>query len=180
MASGSASTERTGTSTFWSRPRDFQTSVGLTLLFAPLATLLTRPVVALGARLASSSSASGSSSAWGSVILGVATGLLWAPCAGPVRGLILTGAALRGANLQTSLLLAGYAAGAATSLALGVLLGGRAVRVMRHGLGASELLRRMLGVAVVSAVAVIALGLDTSVLAQLSVGSTTSVEQGGY
>ena len=28
--------------------------------------------------------------AWGSLVLGVATGLLWAPCAGPVLGLILT------------------------------------------------------------------------------------------
>ena len=148
---------------------------GLTLLFSPLATLLSRPAVALGARLAGSTTAQ---SAWGSAVLGVATGLLWAPCAGPVLGLILTGAALRGASLQTSLLLAGYAAGAATSLAAGVVLGGRVVQVMRRGLGASEWLRRAVGVAVVTAVAVIAVGLDTSVLTQLSVGSTTSLEQG--
>ena len=35
-------------------------------------------------------------SVWPSLLLGVATGLLWAPCAGPVLGLILTGAALAG------------------------------------------------------------------------------------
>ena len=29
------------------------------------------------------------------VLLGIATGLLWAPCAGPILGLILTGAALK-------------------------------------------------------------------------------------
>ena len=52
-----------------------------------------------------------------SLLLGVATGLLWAPCAGPMLGLILTGAALQGANVKTSLLLLAYAAGAATSLA---------------------------------------------------------------
>src|SRR3546814_5710558 len=34
-------------------------------------------------------------SAWGSAGLGVATGLLWAPCAGPILGLILTAAALQ-------------------------------------------------------------------------------------
>ncbi len=46
-------------------------------------------------------------------------GLLWAPCAGPILGLVLTGAALQGANAQTTLLLLAYAAGAATSLAAG-------------------------------------------------------------
>lgn len=147
---------------------------GLTLLFSPLATLLSRPVVALGARLATTTSPH---TVWGSLVLGIATGLLWAPCAGPVLGLILTGAALRGASLETSLLLGIYAAGAATSLAAGMLLGGRAVQVLRRGLGASEWLRRALGVAVVAAVAVIGLGLDTSVLAQVSLGSTTSLEQ---
>jgi cytochrome c biogenesis protein CcdA/thiol-disulfide isomerase/thioredoxin len=150
---------------------------GLTLLFSGLATRLARPAVALGARLAGTHNNT-SQSISGSVVLGVATGLLWAPCAGPVLGLILTGAALRGASPQTALLLGGYAAGAATSLGVAVLLGGRAIRVMRHGLGATKWLRRGLGVAVVAAVAVIALGLDTSVLAQLSLGATTSLEQG--
>ena len=50
-----------------------------------------------------------------SALLGIATGLLWAPCAGPILGLILTGAALNGASAWTSLLLLAYALGAATS-----------------------------------------------------------------
>ena len=33
-----------------------------------------------------------------SLLLGVSTGLLWAPCAGPILGLILTGAAVEGAD----------------------------------------------------------------------------------
>jgi cytochrome c biogenesis protein CcdA len=57
-----------------------------------------------------------------SLLLGVATGLLWAPCAGPVLGLILTGAALQGASVETSLLLLAYAAGAVTSLAAALLV----------------------------------------------------------
>ncbi len=36
-------------------------------------------------------------------------GLLWAPCAGPILGLVLTGAALQGANAGTTLLLLCYA-----------------------------------------------------------------------
>jgi len=41
-----------------------------------------------------------------------------------VLGLILTGAALQGASVATTLLLLTYAAGAATSLALALVIGG--------------------------------------------------------
>src|SRR5271169_2537009 len=80
---------------------------GLALLFPALSDRLTRPLVALGSRLsetADRSAGTGGSTVLPSLLLGVATGLLWAPCAGPVLGLILTGAALQGANVETSLL----------------------------------------------------------------------------
>jgi cytochrome c biogenesis protein CcdA len=91
---------------------------GVTLLFPPLSDRMMRPVFALGARLSQSAdqgAGKGGSSVLSSLLLGVATGLLWASCAGPVLGLILTGAALGQASVQTSLLLTAYAAGAATS-----------------------------------------------------------------
>ena len=91
---------------------------GVTLLFPRLADRLTRPLVALGARLSQSADHAAEGSILAPLLLGVATGLLWAPCAGPVLGLILTGAALQGASVKTALLLLAYAAGAATSLAL--------------------------------------------------------------
>ena len=153
---------------------------GVALLVPRLSTRLAQPVVALGARLSGSAVDAPRTDTWAaprSAVLGVATGLLWAPCAGPILGLILTGAALRGASLQTSALLAAYAAGAATSLALALVLGGRAVSAMKRSLGLGEWLRRVLGAAVLGAVAVIALGLDTSVLAQVSTANTTAVEQ---
>ena len=79
---------------------------GVTLLFPALADRLTRPLVALGARLSESAGQSGGSQAsLPSFLLGIATGLLWAPCAGPILGLILTGAALQGASVKTTLLL---------------------------------------------------------------------------
>ena len=93
--------------------------------------------------------------------MAIATGLLWAPCAGPILGLVLTGAALQGANAKTSLLLLAYAAGAATSLACALLIGGRVFATMKRALGAGEWVRRGLGVAVLAGVAAIALGLDT-------------------
>jgi cytochrome c biogenesis protein CcdA/thiol-disulfide isomerase/thioredoxin len=154
---------------------------GITLLFPSLSDRLTRPLVALGSRLSETAdqrAATNSSTVLPSLLLGVATGLLWAPCAGPVLGLILTGAALNGANTQTSLLLVAYAAGAATSLALALLIGGRVFAAMKRSLGAGEWIRRGLGVAVLAAVVVIAFGLDTRFLTQVSLASTAPLEQG--
>ena len=154
--------------------------LGVTLLFPSIADRLSRPRVARGARFAQraeASDAAGGSGVLSSLALGVATGLLWAPCAGPVLGLILTGAALQGASAATSLLLLAYAAGAATSLALALLVGGRVFAGMKRSLGASEWIRRALGVAVLAAVVAIALGADTGVLTRLSLGSTGALEQ---
>jgi cytochrome c biogenesis protein CcdA/thiol-disulfide isomerase/thioredoxin len=154
---------------------------GATLLFPGLATYLTRPLVALGARLSQSvqqGQGDGTPSALPSLLLGVATGLLWAPCAGPVLGLILTGAALRGASVETSLLLLTFAIGAASSLALALLVGGRVFAVMKQSLGVGDWIRRGLGAAVLAAVLAITFGLDTGFLTQISLASTSSIEQG--
>ena len=151
---------------------------GVTLLFPELSDRLTRPLVALGGRLSESADRNEhAGSVWPSLLLGVATGLLWAPCAGPVLGLILTGAALQGANVQTTVLLLAYAAGAATSLALALLVGGRVFAAMKRSLGAGEWIRRGLGAAVLVAVVAIALGLDTGFLTQISLANTASLEQ---
>jgi cytochrome c biogenesis protein CcdA/thiol-disulfide isomerase/thioredoxin len=152
---------------------------GLILLFPSLSDRATAPLVALGARLSQTAEGSGQTggSIAGSLLLGVATGLLWAPCAGPILGLILTGAALHGANAQTSLLLAAYAAGAATSLALALLVGGRVFAAMKGSLGASHRIRQVLGAAVLVAVVAIAFGADTGFLTQVSNVSTTALEQ---
>ncbi|HXW19997.1 MAG TPA: redoxin family protein, partial [Roseiarcus sp.] len=151
---------------------------GVALVFPELSDRLTRPLVALGGRLSESADRSGDAGGvWPSLLLGVATGLLWAPCAGPVLGLILTGAALQGANVETTLLLLAYAAGAATSLALALLVGGRVFAAMKRSLGAGEWIRRGLGAAVLVAVVAIALGIDTGFLTQISLANTASLEQ---
>ena len=152
--------------------------LGVTLLFPSLADRLTRPLVAAGARLSAAAGSMSGGSILPSFLLGIATGLLWAPCAGPILGLILTGAALNGASVETSLLLLAYAAGAATSLAVALLIGGRVFAAMKRSLGAGEWIRRGLGVAVLLGVAAIALGLDTGILTQVSTVGTTALEQG--
>ena len=148
---------------------------GLTLLFSSLAERLSRPLVQLGNRLSQNSDAG--ASVLNSFLLGIGTGLLWAPCAGPILGLILTGAALQGASARTALLLLSYAAGAATSLAVALLAGGRLFAAMKRGLGVEEWIRRVLGVAVLAAVAAVAFGLDRGVLTRLSLASTGGLEQ---
>jgi cytochrome c biogenesis protein CcdA/thiol-disulfide isomerase/thioredoxin len=155
-------------------------ALGLTLIFPALADRLSRPLVALGSRLterASRDQAEGRSSIWPSFLLGVATGLLWAPCAGPILGLILTGAALQGASVGTTLLLAAYAAGAATSLALALLIGGKVFQTMKRSLGVGEWVRKGLGLLVLIGVIAIALGLDTGLLTRLSASGVNRVEQ---
>ncbi|TAM63484.1 MAG: cytochrome c biogenesis protein DipZ [Rhodanobacter sp.] len=150
--------------------------LGLSLLSTRLAEWITRPFVALGNRLSQRSSRDGDS-VWGAAGLGVATGLLWAPCAGPILGLLLTGAALNGASVQTTLLLLTYAGGAATSLGFALLLGGKLFAAMKRSLGAGEWVRRALGVLVLAGVAAIALGLDTGLLTRVSLASTSRIEQ---
>jgi thiol-disulfide isomerase/thioredoxin len=136
-----------------------------------------RPIVSIGSWLSRLADTGEGASIGTGLLLGVATGLLWAPCAGPILGLILTGAAIKGASLGTTALLLAYAAGAATSLAAALLIGGRLLAVLKQSLGAGELIRRALGIAVLAGVAAIVLGADPGILARLSIASTAGVEQ---
>src|SRR3954468_12668587 len=148
---------------------------GLALLLPGVSDRLTRPLVALGSRL-SERQPGQQDSIWSSVVLGIATGLLWAPCAGPILGIIFTAAALNGASFNTTLLLLAYALGAATSLALALIVGGKVFARMKKGLGASERIRQVLGALVLAGVTAIALGFDTRVLARLSSAQTAGLE----
>ncbi|MGC1521066.1 MAG: cytochrome c biogenesis protein DipZ [Steroidobacteraceae bacterium] len=149
-----------------------------TLLSRRLADWMARPFVALGNRLIPQNSPGDTAVGFvPSLLLGVATGLLWAPCAGPILGLVLTGAAISGPSVNTTALLFTYAAGAAASLAVAILAGGRVFRALKKSLGAGEWVRRGLGVAVLLAVAAIALGWDSSVLTRMSLAGTNRLEQ---
>ncbi|GGF67944.1 cytochrome C biogenesis protein DipZ [Azorhizobium oxalatiphilum] len=149
---------------------------GLALLSRTVAGIISRPAVRLGERLLRTSAGAGSGGG-DALLIGVATGLLWAPCAGPILGIVLTGAALKGAALDTTLLLTAYAAGAATSLAVAVLAGGRIITFLKRTLGFGEGVRKGLGIAVLAGVASITLGLDTGLLSRLSYAGTAGLEQ---
>jgi len=149
--------------------------LGLALIFPSWSERMMRPFVVLGGHLQQSADRQGSIR--GSLLLGVAVGFLWAPCAGPILGLVLAGAALNGANLYSALLLLTFAAGAASSLAVALLASGRVVGWMKRSFGVEEWVRRALGVAVVAGIVVIAFGWDTRFLAQLTSANTAAAEQ---
>jgi len=147
----------------------------LSLLFPQVAEWVTRPFTRLGGTLQA-----GPSEKRGilrSFVLGGATGLLWAPCAGPILGLILTSAAVKGASANTSVLLLAYALGAAASLSLVLLAGNQLIKKLRGFLGVEEWIRKILGAAVLLGVFAIALGWDRGILTRLSRFHTDSLEQ---
>lgn len=154
---------------------------GLTLVFPRFSDKLFQPLVRLGARTDGSKLPQISSEdRWPigrAMLLGASTGLLWAPCAGPILGLILTGIALSGATWQSAGLLASFASGAGLALSLVMLGGNRLIRFARPSLLGEEWVRRGIGIAVLASVTAIALRLDTGVLTRISLARTSTFEQ---
>jgi cytochrome c biogenesis protein CcdA/thiol-disulfide isomerase/thioredoxin len=147
----------------------------LSLISARIGGWLARPFVLLGNRLDPDTRKV--SGPLGSVLIGVATGLLWAPCAGPILGVILTGAMLQGANAQTSLLLVAYGMGSALSLGTLIFAGRGLVNRLKPSIPVTGWLRRGTGVAVLIAAAVISTGADNRLLAGTSSEGVSRVEQ---
>jgi cytochrome c biogenesis protein CcdA/thiol-disulfide isomerase/thioredoxin len=149
--------------------------LGVTLLFPALAEFLTRPLVRAGGKLQGGPSTEGGIAK--SFVLGISTGLLWAPCAGPILGLILTGAAIQGPGFRSSFLLLSFALGAAASLGIALFAGNRVFSAMKRSLSVELWIRRALGVAVLMGVLAIALGWDTNLLTRFSFLNTANAEQ---
>jgi cytochrome c biogenesis protein CcdA/thiol-disulfide isomerase/thioredoxin len=148
----------------------------LSLISARVGGWLAQPFVLLGNRIDPDSRAL--SGPLKSVMIGVATGLLWAPCAGPILGVILTGAMLQGANAQTSLLLVAYGLGSALSLGALIVAGRGLVNRLKASIPLTGWLRRGAGVAVLAAAVVIATGADKILLAGTSSAGVGSLEKG--
>src|SRR5262245_29244076 len=83
--------------------------LGFTLVVPRVADELFRPLVRLGELGDGLSVWEARAGVGRSILFGASTGLLWAPCAGPVLGLILTGAAVNGASWRSVGLLASFA-----------------------------------------------------------------------
>ena len=148
----------------------------LSLISARVGDWLARPFVLLGNRIdPNSRKMSGPLS---SIMVGVATGLLWAPCAGPILGVILTSAMLQGANAGTSLLLVAYGAGSALSLGTLIFAGRGLVNRLKPSIPVTGWLRRGAGVAVLAGAVMISTGADYVLLANTSSEGGSRVEKG--
>ncbi|KGU83076.1 cytochrome c biogenesis protein DipZ [Pseudomonas mediterranea] len=147
----------------------------LSLIFSRVGIWLARPLVSLGNRVDAGAGRLGGPLA--SVLIGVATGLLWAPCAGPILGVILTGAMLQGASAGTSLLLLAYGLGSALSLGTLIFAGRGLAARLKLSLPVTAWLRRGSGVVVLLAAVAIATGADDRLLASTSSQGAASLEQ---
>lgn len=156
---------------------------GLVLAWPSLAARLGRPLQGLAGRLdrRAAGAGTGSGSGSGDALLGLSTGLLWAPCAGPVLGLVLTGAALHGGTSATLHSLIAYAAGAASTLIVVRLLVSRAGRRLPTWLRATAPVAggtsRLAGVAVLAGVLLVATGLDARLAVALPGLGLDALEQ---
>ncbi|WP_103102971.1 cytochrome c biogenesis protein DipZ [Pseudomonas sp. LFM046] len=139
----------------------------LALLSPRVGAWLSRPWVWLGDRL--QGDARRLPPALSSWLLGCAAGLLWAPCAGPILGLILSGAMLQGPTANTSLLLFSFGLGSAVALGAVIFLGRGLYQRLRLSLGVVEWLRRGAGVLALLAV----VGIATGTSAQLAGASSS-------
>ncbi|WP_044564135.1 cytochrome c biogenesis protein CcdA [Azospirillum sp. B4] len=159
---------------------------GLAMMWPALAARLAAPLVAMGSGLVERFSPNAALNADGTVAsslaLGLATGLMWAPCAGPILGLVLSAAALHGPGLDTTVALFFYALGAATPLAVIMVGGGRLARVLPRVLPGrasrwADGLRRVAGGAVIATTIISAAGLDARLFLGVPALPTDRVER---
>ncbi len=134
----------------------FLTLTALTLLSSHIAQFLARPFVALGNHLNSASNRH--TGLLAALLAGLATGLLWSPCAGPILGAILSLAAVAKNPVSVSLLLVAYGSGAAVMLGLIWFAGRSLIARLRPGLAFTARLRQGAGVLMLASVALIGSG----------------------
>ena len=168
---------------------------GLSLLVPRVGVMFAAPVVKLGVRLQATHSnvvdalpgnvhAAADSKEqpvrekpFAALAVGAATGLLWAPCAGPILGLVFAAAIAGGQPLQAVSLFGVFALGAATSLAVAVFAGGRLIHVIRRNFSAEVWVRRSLGVLALAGVGIIASGLDAKLFSDGGIVQTAGAEE---
>ena len=108
-------------------------------------------------------------------LAGMAVGLLWSPCAGPILGAILSLGLAGESALTTGALLAAYGSGCAVMLALLAFCGQRVLTRLKASGGVMEGLRKTAGVMMLGTVVLTASGMNS--LLQGANGVADRVEQ---
>lgn len=116
---------------------------------------------------ASRTGSSAGSGNFGGFVLGAIIGIVWAPCAGPILGSILTLIALQKDTVQASLLLIAYAIGAGIPM-LAIAYGGQALTTKVKGIAKySHRLQQIFGVILLLLSVAIYYQYDTVIQAKL-------------
>ncbi len=139
---------------------------GLVMIFPKLSNwfaAVTAPVANLGQKLTKPSSGF-----YGGAIFGVALGLLWTPCAGPILAAITTLVATHAINLMTVLMTISYSLGAGVPMFLIAYGGSRIVQSSRFLSQHSEGIRQIFGVLMVGVAVVLTFHWDMLVEQKLS------------
>lgn len=148
--------------------------VGATLMSTRTAELVSRPVTRLGAALLSRRDER-SAAPIRNVVVGMAIGMLWAPCAGPILGLLLAAASADTARAAPLFLT--FALGAIMSLAVVMSLGSRLLTRIKRAGAADVVVRRFLGAATIVTVVAIFFGWDRAIFAKGGLVQTARAEE---
>ena len=150
--------------------------VGITLVSTRAAEWIARPATRAGAALLGSRTGTAPATPLQNVIIGMAIGLLWAPCAGPILGVLIAAAATTGAP-RAALLFLTFALGAAMSLAAVLSLGARLIARVKRAGATETAVRRAFGVATIVTVLAIFFGYDQLLFGKGGLVKTASAEE---
>jgi cytochrome c biogenesis protein CcdA/thiol-disulfide isomerase/thioredoxin len=154
-------------------PEDLLRNLAIVLLFVVAASLLLPQVGEWLARPLQFLTRRSGNDYGGGVLLGVALGLVFVPCAGPVLAAVTVIAARRDVGLDSLLLTLSYALGAAVPMLAIAFAGQRAARPFRAN---AVLVRRVSGTLIAAAAVAIAFGGDRELQTALP-GYTESLQK---
>ena len=165
-----------GTASRWIAPIVLGASA-IALMWPSVGARLVAPLVTLGSKMMPS--VARESTVGLAVVMGAATGLVWAPCAGPILALVLAGAAV-GDLPQSSLVFVLLAFAAGTAVVFGIILTlGELVRKRFQStwLRIHRGVELTIGVAALAAAILIFTGTDARLFARVPTAPTAGIER---
>jgi cytochrome c biogenesis protein CcdA/thiol-disulfide isomerase/thioredoxin len=150
--------------------------VGITLISTRAAEWVARPLTRAGATLLGLRADEGAATPLRNVVVGMAIGLLWAPCAGPILGVVIAAAATTDPT-HAALLFLTFALGSVMSLAAVLSVGARLIARVKRAGTTDVAVRRVLGLTTLVTVVAIFFGVDQLLFAKGELVKTASAEE---
>jgi cytochrome c biogenesis protein CcdA/thiol-disulfide isomerase/thioredoxin len=147
-------------------PADLLRDIAIAIIALTAISLLVPKVAELAAKPFEPLARIAPKSEWNGLVLGLALGLVFTPCAGLLIGSIASAAATQEYSWRLAAVVLAYAIGAGLSL-LAIMLAARKGLAMRRVQGAAPRIRQALGVLMLAAVVVMAVGADARLAARV-------------